>query len=125
MQKIVDLIIPDKVIIGKPNKKSKKADDCKTLTKAGGLIKINCIKTYYNDKHIIGFTIYYKLEDGDFLKASHNVPESKSERKKCTRSVLEIGPDDYLLEISGFFTDQIDNIIFTTYRGKIGVYGAS
>ena len=43
-----------------------------------------------------GFEIFYKLNDGDLLKAGHNVPKKKSELKS---QVFEIGPDDYISEI--------------------------
>ena len=39
--------------------------------------------------------------------------------------MLEIGPDDYLNEISGHATEKgITRITFQTYRGKIGTYGS-
>ena len=86
------------------------------------MIKINAIKTYFNEKYVIGFALYYKLADGDYLKAGHNVPK---EKKKCQKRVLEIGPDDHLLEISGHINEKgLTRITFVTYRGKIGTYGS-
>lgn len=57
--------------IGTITKKTTKFDDPKEMTKVGGVLKINAIKVYYNDKYIIGLAIYYKLADGDYLKASN------------------------------------------------------
>lgn len=47
----------------------------------GGYNKINAIKVYSNDKYDIGLVVYYKLTDGDYLKAGHNVPKEKSLKK--------------------------------------------
>ena len=44
--------------------------------------------------------------------------------KKYETRTLEIGPDDYLSEISGHTTEKgITRLTFTTYRGKVGTYG--
>ena len=94
--------------------------------------KINAIKVHFSQKYVIGLTFYYKLADGDYLKAgnlfniitilAHNAPKDK---KKYEKRVLEIGPDDFLLEIAGHFTEKgITRITFSTYRGKIGTYGS-
>jgi hypothetical protein len=31
--------------------------------------KINAIKVYFNEKYVIGIACYYKLSDGDYIKA--------------------------------------------------------
>lgn len=92
--------------------------------------KINAIKVYFDHKAVIGLNIYYKLSDGDYLKASHNVPADKKLKKKKNEiqsRVFEIGPDDHLLEIAGHFDsdkNRISRLTFTSYRGKIGNYGS-
>lgn len=104
--------------------------DEEQLAKEGGYHKINAIKVYTNDKYVIGFVMYYKLCDGDYLKAGHNVPKEKKLLKKSNKiksRVFEIGPDDYLLEIAGHYDDKekvISRLTFTSYRGKIGNYGS-
>lgn len=40
---------------------------------------------FTNDKYVIGMTFYYKLADGDYLKASHNVPAEKKILKKSNK----------------------------------------
>jgi hypothetical protein len=116
--------VPQQVYIGSTNdSKSKKFNDTLELTKQGGLAKINALKVFYNDKYVVGFIVYYKLSDGDLLKARHNVPEKGD--KKLQRRLLEIGPDDYLLEISGHLSEKgITRLTFQTYRGKVGTYGS-
>lgn len=44
-------------------------NDSLMLTKEGGCHKINAIKVYFNHKYVLGLVIYYKLNDGDYLKA--------------------------------------------------------
>lgn len=48
--------------------------DEKQLTKEGGCHKINAIKVYTNDKYVLGIVMYYKLADGDYLKAGKKNP---------------------------------------------------
>lgn len=83
---------------------------------------------YTNDQYVIGLVFYYKLADGDYLKAQHNVPAEKKLLKKKNHiksRVFEIGPDDYLLEIAGHMDkEKLARITFTSYRGKIGNYGS-
>lgn len=104
--------------------------DEKQLTKEGGCHKINAIKVYTNDKYVLGIVMYYKLADGDYLKAGHNVPKEKKVLKKSNKiksRVFEIGPDDYLKEIAGHYDNangHICRLTFTSYRGKIGNYGS-
>lgn len=57
------------------------------------------------------------------MKASHNVPKDKEIKKGIEKRVFEIGPDDYLMEISGHFSDRLNRISFVTYKNKIGTYG--
>lgn len=114
--------IPPSVKIGEFSKKTEKFDDQLELTKQGGLVKINAIKVYFNEKYVLGMTLYYKLADGGYLKAAHNPQKDK---KSIQKRVLEIGPDDYLKEISGHTTEKgITRITFSTYRGKEGTYGS-
>jgi len=67
-------------------------------------------------------TIFYKIPDGDYIKAVHNMMKDK---KKAQRKVFEIGPDDYLLEISGRAGDWLDKLSFVTYRGKTATFGGN
>ncbi len=106
----------------------------KELVKQGGFTKINAIRVFFTDKQYLnnfllisvrGLEIFYKLNDGDLLKAGHNTPKKKKELKSA---VFEIGPDDYLSEIQGAYVEdkkknKIINITFLTYRGKAGTYG--
>jgi hypothetical protein len=96
--------VPSQIYIGVPAKKSEKFNDGLQLTKEGGLTKINAIKVFYTDKHVVGVTVYYKLADGDYLKARHNSPEKGN--KKLQRRLFEIGPDDYLSEVSGHLSEK-------------------
>lgn len=60
-------------------------NDSVQLTKEGGCHKVNAVKVYFNDKYVIGLVIYYKLNDGDYLKAGHNVPSDKKVLKKSSK----------------------------------------
>ena len=73
---------------------------------------------------VIGFELFYKLGDGDYLKACHNTPENR----KIKHQMFEIGPDDYIKEISGLYEvnknkSKIINITFLSYRGKFATFG--
>ncbi|CAD8108199.1 unnamed protein product [Paramecium primaurelia] len=120
----VAMIAPNKVQIGIQNQKLDIFDDNKQLQKAGGLKKIQAIRVFFTDKYIRGFEIFYKLTDGDLLKAGHNVPKSK---KELQNAIIEIGPDDYVSEIFGAYQsakkNRIINITFITYRGKVQSFG--
>ncbi|KRX02557.1 Mannose-binding lectin [Pseudocohnilembus persalinus] len=122
--------IPTRVQVGEWHKKQKAMNDSLMLTKEGGCHKINAIKVYFNHKYVLGLVIYYKLNDGDYLKAGHNVPKEKKILKKSNKiqsRVFEIGPDDYLLEVAGHYCPKekvISRLTLTSYRGKIGNYGS-
>ena len=68
--------------------------------------------------------IYYFYIKFNLSYLGHNVPKEKK-KSDYEKRTFEIGPDDYLQEVSGHMHDsKITRLSFVTYRGKIGTYGS-